>query len=277
MIYRVVLRGRLEGPLALGRFSGLAARGAVLKWLSDGGYAEYVSQLHDGKRPKELTVGPIYINGKLAKWPAVYGKGTWVEVPMGAVGHVLDMIKQVAGSNATLLVEGAPVAVEELEFSLLEPSGDPPETFAIRFLTPTRFARAPAMRRKKAIFDLFPSARLVAVAAAIHAKSILDETWQKRLFGHELTLSTMAKLAKWAYTYVYPRYLKLRSEVVYVKDNPQIGVVGCVQYQIASKSKTRQLFWRLLQFAEVMGLGNGKSYGLGHIKIQPNCNPQRQE
>lgn len=269
VVYRVVARGVLSSTLVVSRFSGLAARAAVLKWISSvaGGF---VKVLHDERRPKGLSVGPLYVGGRPVV-SGVYEAGSLVEVVLGVSESVFEFVKKAFEERAPLVVEGVSVELSEFEFSKLTPRGPPPDVYAIRLITPTRIARHPAMRRKRALYELCPHPKNVAVSVAIHARSVLSAEDQRRLFGGELTDAVVRKLAKWAYTYVAPRYLNLKSRVVYIKGNPQVGAVGCVQYEVMSKSKLRELHWALLQFAEVMGLGNGKTYGLGHVKIVESC------
>ncbi|WP_054844756.1 CRISPR system precrRNA processing endoribonuclease RAMP protein Cas6 [Vulcanisaeta souniana] len=55
---------------------------------------------------------------------------------------------------------------------------------------------------------------------------------------------------------------------------PELGFLGSVAFEIVSKRQSRiQQLWHLLNYAELINVGTGKSMGFGVIKITTNQTP----
>lgn len=96
----------------------------MLKWISSvaGGF---VKVLHDERRPKGLSVGPLYVGGRPVV-SGVYEAGSLVEVVLGVSESVFEFVKKAFEERARLVVEGVSVELSEFEFSKLTPRGPRP-------------------------------------------------------------------------------------------------------------------------------------------------------
>lgn len=249
-----------KAPLALRGFTGELTLALVLRWISSVD-SIMAANLHNSKKPKPLSVSPLYIG------PTPHFRGTKIV----GTGHEIRFYASCSSEVCNALLEGAlrggssrlgNTDVELLEAgvtSIEVPHGEPPNKMTLEFLTPTRFAKKPILRRKRPYFDFCPTPFNVARSAYIH--------W-RIAFGNPPSPSPRG-LLKWVYNYVYMADMYGRVAAAVLKGRPQLGFVGRAVYEIKSESEKRKReFWALLQYAELMNVGTSRSIGFGHFRIK---------
>ncbi|WP_243675418.1 CRISPR system precrRNA processing endoribonuclease RAMP protein Cas6 [Vulcanisaeta distributa] len=133
--------------------------------------------------------------------------------------------------------------------------------FRVDFLSPVRFAKRSTMgRRRRVRFDFCPSIVNILFTTINHYSGVVG-------LGNEFR--SWPYLLRWAYNYVYMRDLR-GGRVVATRHagRPELGFIGSVEFEIVSRRQSRiQQLWHLLNYAELVNVGTGRSMGFGVIRI----------
>ncbi|WP_054850213.1 CRISPR system precrRNA processing endoribonuclease RAMP protein Cas6 [Vulcanisaeta sp. JCM 14467] len=132
--------------------------------------------------------------------------------------------------------------------------------FRIEFLSPVRFAKRSTMgRRRRVRFDFCPSITNILLTTINHYSTVVG-------LGSEL--KSWPYLVRWAYNYVYMRDMRGRVVATRHAGRPELGFMGSVEFEIVSRRQSRiQQLWHLLNYAELINVGTGRSMGFGMIRI----------
>ncbi|WP_069808143.1 CRISPR-associated endoribonuclease Cas6 [Vulcanisaeta thermophila] len=223
---------------------------------------ELAKKLHDTKTPKPFSVTPIIIDGKpIIMGDHVVEPGKALTIRVTAINNMGPILAEALDKVGTVRIGNVETTVEVKEALIITEEKlreDRGSRIRINFLTPVRFARKPLMRRRKPMFDFCPTPVNLARSALIHMQMTMKTTPTK----------TPTKLLRWIFTYVYMRDMIGRVVAVKHKNKPQLGFLGSAEYEINSARRVRrEQFWTLLNYAELMNVGTGRSAGFGLIKI----------
>ncbi|BDR91300.1 hypothetical protein Vsou_03930 [Vulcanisaeta souniana JCM 11219] len=261
---------RSSSPIVLSGFTGSVTMSILLNVLNtiEPGLGD---EVHARRGPKPVSVTPFMRGGRvLFRGVYVAPPGEELRFRVTVVGESLglkllngfDGVRSVGigGVDASLELLGVEVLRVD---DLWRVGGD---RFRIEFLSPVRFAKRSTMgRRRRVRFDFCPSIVNILFTTINHYSSIVG-------LGNEL--KSWPYLLRWAYNYVYMRDMRGRVMATKHAGRPELGFLGSVAFEIVSKRQSRiQQLWHLLNYAELINVGTGKSMGFGVIKITTNQTP----
>jgi CRISPR-associated endoribonuclease Cas6 len=244
----VVFRGFLERGVALNFFSGYLVHAVVHRLLP--GLPE--------RGPKPFTVWPLVVDGKPAIGPTAVPAGARVELRAAFFDEEMGQ-RFVEAVYAGFELFGARVVPAEVEFwkAPRPPAAETP-AFKVEFLSPTRFATPPYVKRPRPVFDITPAVRNVF-------KSALKTAERLGLWGS----SVSKRLYRWAYAAVGITDFRVKPVTVQLtRGRTARGFIGWAVYRAFETSMLKEM-WRALAAAADFGLGSTRSLGFGAAKITP--------
>jgi len=244
----VVFRGFLERGVAINFFSGYLAHAVVHRLLP--GLPE--------RGPKPFTVWPLVVDGRPALGPAAVPAGAKVEFRAAFFDEELGhRFAEAVQSGFELF--GVQTVPAEVEFwkAPRPPAAETP-AFKVEFLSPTRFATPPYVRRPRPVFDITPAVRNVFKSALKTAERL--GLWES---------SESRRLYRWAYATVGITDFRVRPVTVQLgRGRTARGFIGWAVYRAFETLMLKEM-WRALAAAADFGLGSTRSLGFGAAKITP--------
>ncbi len=244
----VVFRGFLERGVVISFFSGYLVHALVHRLLP--GLPE--------RWPKPFTVWPLVVDGRPAIGPTAAPAGARVELRVAFFDEELGH-RFIEAVYAGFELFGVRVVPAEVEFwkAPRPPAAETP-AFKVEFLSPTRFATPPYVKRPRPVFDITPSPRNLF-------KSALKTAERLGLWGS----SESRRLYRWAYASVGITDFRVRPVTVQLgRGRTARGFVGWAIYR-AFETSMLTVMWRALAAAADFGLGSTRSLGFGAVKITP--------
>ena len=248
----VMFRGFLERGVVISFFSGYLAHALVHRFLPG----------LPGRGPKPFAVWPLVVDGKPAVGPTAVPAGAEVVLRAAFFDEELGR-RFVEAVYAGFELFGARVVPAVVEFwrAPRPPAAETP-AFKVEFLSPTRFATPPYVRRPRPVFDITPAVRNVFKSALKTAERL--GLW---------TSSVSKRLYRWAYATVGITDFRVRPLTVQLtRGRTARGFIGWAVYR-AFETSMLTLMWRALAAAADFGLGSTRSLGFGAAKITPLDTP----
>lgn len=249
-VVRVTLRAR--DAATVGGFTGTIVESAVLRAL--GGH------LH-GEPHKPFSVTPLFLGGRpiVDRAALAPGQAVWFRAAFTDPRQAQAFTMWVA-QRAELL--GGRLRPDEVEYVEVDLDRVPlPDTrcFRVRYLTPTRYAQQPLMRRSRPLYDFTPRPINLFKSVIRHAR-------------HLGMTRLGAPFLRWVYTYVALTDFGCRGKCVTTVRLPNGGIargyVGWATYMAQNRKRIRSM-WKTLETARHLNASTGRSMGLGVVDITP--------